>query len=123
MTYKDTVTLAEMVSDGYGDKRVSEVQDILGLFLHSTGNSHSNNVDIATSDAHVYLNHEDPLVLEKGYKLEGMYLRENTLNAPNDTWYKIERVQLGERKLLTNEVDNVHAFLQKVAEPDVIPSD
>jgi len=118
ITMKDTCQLATLVSDGYGDKSVQVLTTIHCLFLQSTGNSHSGNVEIATSDAHVYLDIENPVIKNKGYRIEGSYLLINPFGADdNESWYKISRVVVGQRKLLTNEVDNVHAFLQKVASP------
>lgn len=115
---KDTCQLAEISSDGYGDREVEVLTTIDCLFLQSTGNSHTNNTDIANSDAHVYLDIEDPEVKDRGYRLEGMYLRINPFGADmNESWYRIDKVVVGQRKLLTNEVDNVHAFLRKVANP------
>lgn len=118
MTYKDTVTLAEMVSDGYGDKSLDTATEIQCLFLQSSGETHAGNVTSTTSDAHAYLNHVDPVVLDKGYRLEGMFIKATPFGTPDDeSWYKITRVEIGQRKLLENDVDNVHVFLQKVAKP------
>lgn len=115
---KDTLTLAEVISDGYGDKSVSEVTEIDCLFLQSTSNSHSNNVEVTNSDAHAYLDIENPIVKDRGYRIEGMILKANPFGADEDeSWYKITRVVVGQRKLLDNDVDNVHVFLQKVAKP------
>lgn len=115
---KDTCQLAEMVSDGYGDKTISDLITVKCLFLQQTGNSHSNNVDIANADAHVYLDITNPAIKGKGYRVEGMYLMINPFGAPDaESWYKITTVVVGQRKLLSNDVDNVHAFLQKVAKP------
>ena len=118
ITMKDTCQLATTVSDGYGDTTVEVLTTIDCLFLQSTGNTHSSNVELATSDAHVYLDIENPIILDKGYRIEGMYLMVNPFGADDtESWYKITRVVVGQRKLLDNDVDNVHAFLQKVAKP------
>jgi len=115
---KDTCQLAEISTDGYGDRNVELLTTVDCLFLQSTGNSHSNNVEIATSDAHVYLDIENSAIKDRGYRIEGMYVLVNPFGADNDeSWYKITRVVVGQRKLLNNEVDNVHAFLQKVSNP------
>lgn len=115
---KDSCQLAEISTDGYGDREVEILTTIPCLFLQSTGNSHSNNVELATSDAHVYLDIENDAVKGRGYRIEGMYLLVNPFGADSEeSWYKITRVEVGQRKLLTNEVDNVHAFLQKVSNP------
>ena len=115
---KDTCQLAETVSNGYGTKKIENLQTVKCLFLQSTGNVHSANVEIASSDAHVYLDIDNPYIKANGYRLEGKLLRINPFGAEdNESWYKIIRVVVGQRKLLTNQVDNVHAFLQKVAKP------
>lgn len=115
---KDTCQLATVSSNGYGDKAIQTLTTVKCLFLQSTGNTHSANVEIATSDAHVYLDIDNPIIRDKGYRLEGMFLMVNPFGADDDeSWYKISRVVVGQRKLLTNEVDNVHAYLQKVAKP------
>lgn len=115
---KDTCQLAEMTTDGYGDRSIQSLTTIKCLFLQQTGRSHSNNVEIANADAHVYLDINDPLIKGRGYRLEGLYLMINPFGAEDvESWYKITRVVVGQRKLLANNVDNVHAYLQKVAKP------
>lgn len=119
---KDIVQLAETTSDGYGDVNVHVLTDVASLFLQSTGHTHSTNVDIANSDAHVYLDIDNPILLERGYRIEGMYIKANPFNADDsESWYRISKVVVGQRKLLENDVDNVHAYLQKVAEPEATP--
>lgn len=115
---KDTCQIAQVSTDGYGDKTLDVLTTVNCLFLQSTGYNHSNNVEMANSDAHVYLDIEEPTIKNVGYRIEGMYLIVNPFGASDDeSWYRVSRVVIGQRKLLTNEVDNVHAFLQKVAKP------
>lgn len=115
---KDIVQLAETTSDGYGDVSVNVLTDVASLFLQSTGSAHSSNVDIANADAHVYLDIDNPILTERGYRIEGMYINANPFGAEgSESWYRITRVVVGQRKLLENNVDNVHAYLQKVAQP------
>lgn len=118
ITMKDNCQIAQISTDGYGDRTVNILTTVDCLFLQSTGSSHSGNVDLATSDAHVYLDIENDEIKGRGYRLEGMYLLINPFGAnDNQSWYKIFRVVVGQRKLLNNQVDNVHAFLQKAANP------
>lgn len=115
---KDTCQMAVLSRNGYNDKELEELVDIDCLFLQNSGYSHSNNVDIESSDAHVYLDIENPAIKDVGYRIEGRYLLINPFGADdNECWYKINSVVVGQRKLLNNEVDNVHAFLQKVEKP------
>jgi hypothetical protein len=116
---KDECQIAFMSTDVYGDNKVESLETVKCLFLQNTGNSHSNNVEIATSDAHVYLDIDHPAIKGVGYRVEGQYLNINPFGASYDeSWYKITRVVVGQRKLLNNEVDNVHAFLRKVEKPE-----
>lgn len=119
IVYKDTVTLYQMSSDGYGDKTTEVVSEIPSLFLQSSGYTHTDNVDLANSDAHVYLDPTHEAVLDNTYRLEGMYIEAKPLGETeaDSSWYRISRVVVGQRKLLANNVDNVHAFLQKVVKP------
>lgn len=115
---KDTCQLAEISTDGYGDRTVTIMATVACLFLQHTGYSHANNTDLDQSDAHVYLDINNEEILGRSYRLEGTYLLINPFGYSNEeSWYRIEKVVVGQRKLLTNEVDNVHAFLKKVSNP------
>lgn len=115
---RDMGKIVKFGKDGFGDKVLEEVTDIECLFLQSTSRSHASNAEISASDAHVYLDIDNPAIKGLGYKIEGMYFCTNPLGTEeNDSWYKIARVIVGQRKLINNEVDNVHAFLEKVVEP------
>ncbi len=119
---KDTCQVATIVSDGYGDRTVT-LESIDCLFLQHSGNTHSNHVEYVNSDAHVYLDIDNPIIKDVGYRIEGRYVLVNPFGATeSESWYKIIQVVVGQRKLLTNEVDNVHAFLQKVASPGNVVS-
>lgn len=120
ITLKDVVQLAETTSDGYGDKVVTVLTDVNALFLQSSGNSHSNNTEIVNSDAHVYLDIDNEVLKDRGYRIEGMYIIANLFGADDaKSWYRVSRVVVGQRKLLDNNVDNVHAFLREVSPQEV----
>lgn len=113
--YKDTVKLVETTApDGYGDTEVVTLTDLNCLFLQNTGHSHSNHVDVVNSDAHAYIDFNNPEVVSRAYRLEGMFLVANPFNAPEEeSWYMITRVVIGQHKLTTNCIDNVHVYLKK----------
>lgn len=113
MTYPDTIKLATVTSDGYGDRTVNAVDEIPASFIKRHGLDHSDNSEGETSDAAVYLLPTHATVLSNIDKLEGMYVH----SAPysNDTWYRISSVNVAERKLLNNALDNVYCRLEKVA--------
>lgn len=119
ITMKDTCQLATISTDGYGDRTIDLSTEVDCLFLQSSGYTHTNNVDLMSSDAHVYLDIENPVIYSTGFRLEGRYLLINPFGADDDkSWYRVSNVEVGQRKLLNNEVDNVHAFLQRVAKPE-----
>jgi len=114
----DTCIIAQASTDGYGDRTLETLTETDCLFNHSNGYGHANNVDYPSSDANVYFDIENEAVINEGYNLKGMYVMCNSLGgSEDDSWYRIVDVQIGQRKLLTNEVDNVHAFLTKVVKP------
>jgi len=118
--HPDVVQIAETTRNGYGDKTVNILTDIDATFLQGTSSSHASNVDVTDADAHVYLDIDNAILIERGYRIEGMYLLANPFGADdNESWYRISTVQVGQRKLLGNDVNNVHAFLKKVSKPTV----
>lgn len=120
LNLKDTVKLAETQSDMYGDNKVTIVTDVKALFVQGTGYVHDRGADSFTADAHVYLDKNNLEIKGRGYRVEGMYLIANPFGLEDDeSWYRIERVEVGQRKLLANDVNNVHAFLKKVAKMEV----
>ncbi len=116
MILRDTVKLATTSADMYGDQTVEVLAAVKALFIQRTGTSHDANMNAYTSDAVVYLDPKDTTVLNNGYRLEGMYIIANPFGqTEQQSWYKIIGVNVGQRKLLNNAVDNIHCDLQKVA--------
>jgi hypothetical protein len=116
MILKDTVKLATTTPDGYGDRTVTVLTEVSSLFIQRTGAEHSDNIDGIISDATVYLDPQDPVVLDNSYRLEGMYIIAQPFGQDQEeSWYKIVSVNVGQRKLLNNAVDNIYCRLQKVA--------
>ena len=113
MKYPDTVKLATTSSDGYGDKTVTVLDEIPAAFIKRASVIHADNADAETSDAAVYLLPTNEKVLEVKDDLEGMYIIVSPFGENN--WYRISKVNIAERKLLNNTIDNVYCRLQKVA--------
>ena len=118
--YQDTVHLVSLAVDGYNDKVVEA--DVLVKALFHLGASYRNEDSdtLHESDAHVYLDHKNSEVLSAIYRLEGWYIvpvATPFTHHQEESWYRIEKVVVGQRKLLNNNVDNVHCFLKKVAAP------
>jgi hypothetical protein len=106
MRYPDAVKLATTTSDGYGDKTLVTLDEIPATFARRKGYAHTNNSEGETSDATVYLLPSNPTVLSKMNDLQGMYIQ----LAPylDGNWYRITSVDIAERKLLNNAIDNVY---------------
>lgn len=114
LNYKDDVLLIDTSPDDYGDMSIAHVEKLKGLFVQGTSQNRSGYVDTIGTDAHVYLDINNTFVQENAFRLEGMYLVANIFGGEqNQQWFKIERVKVGQRKLLGNEVNNCHCFLSK----------
>lgn len=116
MILQDTVKLATTTTDGYGDHTVTILTDVKSLFIQRSGVTHDTNAEDVTSDAVVYLDTTNQVVLDNSYRLEGMYIIAQPFGqSQEESWYEITGVSVGQRKLLNNAVDNIHCTLSKVA--------
>lgn len=113
---QDKVKIINAGVDGYGDAMVLDEATIAGAFFEGTCQNKSNNTDmVETYDAHCYVDETADFVVENGFRLEGMYLVISLYGFDNKkSWYKIRDVKLGVTKMLDNQVNNCHCFLQKV---------
>ena len=111
----DTVKIYNSEVDGYGDAVVLESAVLKGAFFQGTSTQIVGNTDMLEPyDAHCYVDETDPFVVENGFRLEGMYLVCDLYGyGYEQAWYKIKDVKLGIDKLLQNQVNNCHCFLQK----------
>lgn len=118
MRYIDTVQLATTTDDGYGDATVTVLTESKAVFIQRTSASHELNTDVVLSDATVYLDPKNSVVTANLYRLEGMYIIANPFgDTQNRSWYKISSVNVAQRKLLNNAIDNIYCQLEKVAGP------
>lgn len=116
MRLVDTVKLATTTADGYGDKAVTVLTEVDSLFVQKTGVVATGNADFATSDATVYLDPTNNVIVSNMYRLEGMYIIAQPFGQSTDeAWYRISGVTVAQRKLLDNTIDNVHCTLEKIA--------
>ncbi len=114
LEYKDPILLIETAQDGYGDNSVLHIEHLNGLFRLGASQSEVNYVEALGTDAHVYLDIENEFVKANAYRLEGMYIVANLQGGKeSQAWYKISSVILGQRKLLDNDLNNIHAYLTK----------
>lgn len=113
----DTGYIASLTKDGYGDVTISVMNEIACAFFQQFSQEQATNQELTQSDAYAYLDIDNAYIKSLGYKLEGLYFKINPFGA--DQWYVITSVEVGQRKLLTNEVNNVLINLQIVA-PGVV---
>ena len=113
---QDSVRLINAEVDGYGDPIVLEEAVVAGAFFEGMSVNDRNNTDMVEAyDAHCYVDETSAFVLDNAYRLEGMYLVVNLYgDLDSESWYKIRDVKLGVTKMLDNQVNNCHCFLQKV---------
>lgn len=115
--YKDIVTLVDPSIDGYSNETIGDMKDVKGLFIQSTGWSHSSNNSNIDSDAYVYIDHSDEFVIERANRLEGILVVANPFGYESSkSWYRVVDVQIGQDKLLCNKIDNVLLSLKKSTE-------
>ena len=115
LTYKDDLTIYETGQDGYGDFSILKEVPVKGLFLQGTSSSFQSDTESIATDAHVYLDIENGFIKQNAFRLEGLFIKCNTLNGlDNESWYRIVSAKVGQRKLLDNELNNVHCRLVKV---------
>ena len=114
LNYQDTVRLVQTGQNGWGDNTITTDIEVGALFHEGTSQSQSGYVERISCDAHAYLDIENPFIQENAYRLEGMYLVANLYGGKeSESWYKISRVVIGQRKLLDNQINNCHCFLTK----------
>jgi hypothetical protein len=116
MVLTDTVKLATTTVDGYGDKTITVLTSVKALFIQRTSATHNQHIDTVESDATIYLDARNPVVLANAYRLEGMYIIAQPFGQTDgEAWYKIVNMTVGQRKLLNNVVENIHCQLDKIA--------
>jgi hypothetical protein len=111
----DTAYIVTLARNGYGDADVSELHAIKCAFFQQFSQEQAANEEIIQSDAYAYLDIDNTFIKGLGYQLQGFYFKINVFGA--EQWYTITSVQVAQRKLLTNQVNNVLVNLQVVAEP------
>lgn len=111
----DTAHIVELSKNGYGDASVSSLNEIKCAFFQSYSKQDGANVDLTQSDAYAYLEVSNAFIKSKGYQLQGYYFRIEAFGK--EQWYIITNVEVAQRKLLTNEVNNVLVNLQVTVPP------
>lgn len=109
MKYPDTVQLATTTNDGYGDKTATMLTECKAAFVRRMAVEHDISATGIVSDATVYLDPKNGAVAAKALAedLKGLYI------VYRDNWYSISHVNVAERKLLNNAIDNIYCLLQK----------
>lgn len=115
LEYKDTATIVETVSDGYGNQRlIADQQTVNCTMLQSTSFSRNGTIQQVESDATCYVDPTNSFVVANYNRLEGFYIQVSLYNSPqNISWYKILRVTVNRDHLLTNNIDNIELALKK----------
>ena len=114
LEYKDPMYLVEVGTNGYGDESVINLVEVNGLFHQGLSQHQQQYVATLGCECHVYLDIENPFIKANFIRLEGMYLICNLYgDEDKKCWYKIEKCVVGQRKLLENNINNIHCYLSK----------
>tara|TARA_B100001245_G_C22893621_1_gene430836 strand:- start:2710 stop:3081 length:372 start_codon:yes stop_codon:yes gene_type:complete len=111
----DTAHIVKVTTDGYGDATISSENEIACAFFQDFSREQSGNQEFTQSDAYAYLDVDNTFIVSKGYKLQGLYFKITPFGE--EQWYIISSVEVAQRKLLTNEVNNVLVQLEVAAKP------
>lgn len=111
----DTAYIASQSKDGYGDVTVLEENEVKCAFFNQFNQQQAANQELTQADAYAYLDIDNTYIKNRGYKLQGLYFKTNVFG--NDQWFIITTVEVAQRKLLTNQINNVLVNLQVAAKP------
>lgn len=111
----DTAYIATLAKDGYGDTSISSLNEINCAFFEQFSQDQIANEDLTQSAAYAYLDINNAFFKSLGYQVEGLYFKIAPFGV--DQWYVITNIQVAQRKLLTNQVNNVLVNLQVIADP------
>lgn len=111
----DTGYVVALTKNGYGDAEVASENEIACAFFQQFNQQQSTNQELTQSDAYAYLDIDNAFIQGLGFKLQGLYFKTSPFGK--DLWFIITTVQVAQRKLLTNEVNNVLITLQVAAKP------
>jgi len=111
----DIAYITSLTKNGYGDVTITEENEIACAFFDSFSQEQDSNQELTQSDAYAYLDVNNAFIKGLGYMLQGLYFKTNVFGI--DHWYIITTVEVAQRKLLTNEVNNVLVNLQVAADP------
>ncbi len=111
----DTGYIVDLDKDGYGDVSVASINEIKCAFFDQFSQQQAENQELTQSDAYAYLDVNNSFIKGLGYQLQGKYFKTNAFGI--DEWYIITTVQVAQRKLLTNEINNVLINLQVTTNP------
>lgn len=111
----DTAHIVALTKNGYGDVSSFSEEEIACAFFQGFSHEQAENQELTQSDAYAYLDVDNEFIQGKGYQLQGMYFKTAPFGV--DQWYIITNVEVAQRKLLDNAVNNVLVNLQVVAKP------
>lgn len=109
---KELCKIYKFKKDGFGDLVIDKQATVKCLFIFGQARDESNFQQLATTDAHAYLDIDNDFVksiMTSDLKRNTYYFVINRYGR-ND-WYKIERVKIGRTVLTDNKDNNVHVFL------------
>jgi hypothetical protein len=114
ISYPDTITLLTTDVNLYGSEIVDEESEVACAIELNTGYMHTANQDAVNSDAIVFIDPNDPFVVDNFYRLEEMLVVITKYGSKEeDAWYKVTKAIVSMDHQLTNQIDNVQLNLKK----------
>lgn len=124
INYRDKITIVEPMIDGNATEYIKQEVEVPALFFSNTGYSRTTNHGQIDSDAYAYIDSNNQFVRDHWNRLEEMLVVFTPFGGPSSrAWYRIIDVQIGQGKLLTNDIDNIVVRLKKSTKIDYVSED
>lgn len=118
LKFNDHVHLFETEPDQYGTEHIINESGFVPAIVElNTGYSHGNFSDAVTSDARVYLPPDLPFLQEKTWRLEeSLAIIDMFGTKEEDSWYKVNRVEVFKDHQACNTLDHIVLNLKKTVQ-------
>ena len=115
LNYQDLATFVDTEPSNYANNRTVIAQVLVPvIFLQTTGFDHGNFQDGVTADAICYPDPDNAFLNSNANRIEGMYVIMQLFGSSiEESWYKIEEVNVNRDHLLGNNIDNIELLLKK----------
>lgn len=112
--YQDTATFVWTSSNEYGDRTVIDTAEVDCSFFQDISFIRSQFADSLDTDAIMYVDPDNQALLDKYYRLEGVYVLIDLFGASEESsWFRVVKATISRDNLLSNQIDNIELALKK----------